>query len=166
MTVDTIGNTNGSDNGGNVAWAGKITASASGTLTSVGINVATGVGSTIRAAIYSHDAVNNKPKTLLGESSSISPTTGWNDLAIAGVSIVAGTIYWLAVQQNVFGTIYDEGAGGTTRNSYYSKTYGAFDATWSAGSTERTTYCPNMRMTYAPAILYYKIYVRYVHLVK
>jgi hypothetical protein len=76
-----------------------ITASDSGTLSIVGLEVKNADGN-LRYAIYStYGGVDGGHFSgLLGQSASTAAHTGWNDLAIPGVPIVKGTTYYIAVQ--------------------------------------------------------------------
>ncbi len=147
MTVDTIGSTAGHDGFGGYAAAGKITASASGTLTTVGINNYNSLNN-YRLGFYSHNVGGDKPASLLGETGILNTTAGWVDTNVGAISIVQGTSYWVALQHYLVASVYDTDVADGARNSYYVKAWDAFDATWAA-STERTQYCPNLRMTYA-----------------
>jgi len=137
---DTISNTSlNSSVGANVCWT-PILASRSGQLISVGLNFKTAAGNH-RLAIYSTAGA------LLGESSSTAVVTGWNNLAISGVSIVANTEYLLALQiSSTSAIIYYRGAP-TGFWAYKAQVYGAFPATLPAGSTVAAV-TPNMRLTY------------------
>jgi len=149
VTTDTIGGTTATYDYFGAQQAHSITASASGILTTLGMNIDSASGN-IRLAIYSNGA--GKPANLLGESSSTIATAGWNDLTIpGGVSIVASTTYWIAYQQDTGACkIYRQNGETGIPRRYYSHSYGAFDSTWQAddGDTSNTL---NMRMTYTPA---------------
>jgi len=141
--VDAVGGTtsSGTFNTG-IVYAFPIVASKSGTLDTIGVNFYAS-GGNARVAIYSNGA--GKPASLLAESAAAAITAaGWKDFAIPGsVEIVAGTTYWLAIQFDANRTMYYIAAS----RSYYAKTYGAFDASWSASSTQDSTARFNMRMT-------------------
>jgi len=116
-------------------------ASNKGTLISVGLNVKTAVGN-IRTAIYSI------ANALLGESSSVAAATGWNDLAISGVTIVKGTEYCLAFQASSNSlSVYKRAASPTGFRAIKAQAYGAFPASLAAGTLQ--TDLMNMRMIYA-----------------
>ncbi len=100
MTTDTVGGTTAhyvilTDL---VAYA--IVASASGTLTSIGVNIFAAAGN-IRVCIYSTYS-GSKLSGILGQSASTPAVGGWNDLAIpGGVAIVSGTTYYIAVLSDI-----------------------------------------------------------------
>ena len=83
-------------------WAQNITASASGTLTSIGIDFHATVGpNNVVVAIYADngtDGTGAGAAALLMSNMTIMPDTtiGFYDFPIGNVSIVAGTEYWLA----------------------------------------------------------------------
>jgi len=101
-TTDTVaGVSDDSNNMGNTnVWSQNITASASGTLTSIGIDFhqTTGVDCRVAVAIYS-DSGSHAPNALLMSNVSHLPdsTSGFYDFPIGNVSIVAGTEYWTAL---------------------------------------------------------------------
>ena len=72
-----------------------------------------GVGTgQVRMAIYSHNATYIRPNLLLWEGTDQSYTTGWIEEAVTGLTIVAGTYYWLAFKDNSSGAeCYTGGAG-------------------------------------------------------
>ena len=141
-SIDTIGDAlNGASALVGQVEIFSITATASGTLSSIGLNLKSAAGN-IRVAIW--DVSGN----LLGESSSTTAVVGWNDLAITGVSIVNGTPYRLGYQQdNSSTTVYYEWAPG--EESYISQSYGAFPNP--LGSPTVGNFIRNMRMTYNTA---------------
>jgi hypothetical protein len=143
--TDTAGDASANTAGNaNYQQESPVTASASGTLQTVGANVQTAAGS-IRVGIYSDDGT-GKPLTLLGQSASTPAVSGWNDLTITSPpSIVSGTKYHLVVNTDS-GSLrlyYKSSAG----EYYYAKTYGPFDATWAGSTTQGFLF--NMRMTYS-----------------
>jgi hypothetical protein len=144
--TDTAGSSSATYTPGNTfVLASKITASASGTSVTVGINIATAAGN-IRMALYSHNATDDKPASLLGETASIAIAgTDFQDYTLTGVTIVSGTVYWIAFQFDNNGAQVQGVASG--RRSFYTHTYGAMDATWSAGSTQ-DAYTYNLRANY------------------
>jgi hypothetical protein len=151
MTTDTIGSTanHGSGYLGSV-YANKIVASANGNLDSLGIDTYSAAGN-VRLALYSHNAAGNKPANLLAETSSGAAANGWQDkVPGATTAIVTGTTYWIAFQcSSSSNNLYYLISG---RRSNYTKTYGAFDPTWSASSSESDSESvQHLRMIYSTA---------------
>ena len=96
-TSDFIGGSSGTENfGGTNQWYFlPITASGSGTLQNVGINVSTPSG-TFTMGLWSDSA--GAPNNLLGNSPVVSMSSGWNNEIIPGsVSITLGTTYWIGI---------------------------------------------------------------------
>jgi hypothetical protein len=126
------------------ARAFQFTASASGTVSKVGLNVRTASGNVI-TAIY--DDSSNSPNNLLGASASTAAASGWNDLALTTpVYITSGSKYWLACQISASALyVYDD--YGT--NTYYKRswTYGSFPSPFGGSASPNLTI--NMRITYA-----------------
>src|SRR5438105_2807084 len=128
MAIDTIGDT-GTDGS---AWDAfvrvwQITASATGNLSSVGIDIQNAGSGNVRTAIYTDSA--GAAGTLLGASADTVPSTGWNDLSVTGVSIVAGTPYWIGFQA-ANNTLHVYKTVATVASLYYfSQAYGAFPTT-------------------------------------
>jgi len=136
----------------NYLWAMKVTASASGQLQTLGNNISLTGGLAARIALYDHNAGSDKPASLLAEKAPYSLVVGWNDQAPASLpDIVQGTVYWIAVQHSAEGvTVYRNDSGRRSNNAY---TYGAFPATWPAGSVQtNNSIIFNLRMTYEPII--------------
>lgn len=122
----------------------QITASASGTLNTAGINVNASGSGNIRLAIYSDNS--NAPGTLLGQSASTAAVgTSWNDLAITGVSIVSGNKYWLSFQASAGATTFFYTGTGITQFNV-AQAYGTFPTGVSYSSGTGQGY--NMRMSY------------------
>ena len=143
-TTDTIGNTVGTTNGPNVLFGYAITASASGNLSSSGVNVKTAAGS-IRVGIYSgYNGTSHKFTGLLGQSASTAEV-GWNDPTVTGVSIIQSATYYLVfVLDDSGAAIYADGSSGT---EYYGAfTYGTLTDPSATVTSDTTT--ANMRMTY------------------
>jgi preprotein translocase subunit SecG len=139
--VVTVGGTSGPVGyPGSYAAAFPITLP-SGTVTSIGINFYSSQSGNVRVALYS--AGSGKPGSLLTQSVSTSLSgAGWHDVAVAPYSVTAGS-YWVALifDRNIW--VYYSAAS----RSYYSKPFGAFDATWSATSTQDSYYQVNTRVT-------------------
>ena len=119
-----------------------ITISGSGTVSSIGVNWAGTQSGNVRVALYS--AGSGKPGSLLAESASTAMTTaaGWQDVSVT-YSITAGS-YWVAIQISAGKTVYYK----SDSRSWYAKSYGAFDATWSGSSIQDSAAQWNMRVTY------------------
>ena len=151
ITTDTIGGTTSNTNSFNgYVYASRITASASGLLQTLGINIQyadSGLGH-VRLALYSDNGTGTKPSSLLAETASTTLALGWNDPATTtSTSIAVGTYYWIAFQidDQQIGVYY---IAGSFRD--YVKSYGAFDATWNT-SDDGNTLTINSRMTYESA---------------
>ena len=149
-TTDTIGGTTGSDDFDAQINIFAITASASGTLDTIGVNVQTASGN-IAVAIYStFSSSSGTLSGLLGQSSSTSAVTGWNDLPIPGrISIVSGTTYYVGFIQSSYNLKAYYDSSGTDYLTGF--TYGPFPSSanlcTSCGSASEGTI--NMRMTYS-----------------
>ena len=112
----------------------------SGTIASIGINFYAGQ-SGVRVALYS--AGSGKPSGLLTQSASASLNgAGWHDVAVTPYSVTAGS-YWVAIIFDRNTSVYCSMGSRT----YYSKAFGAFDATWSASSVQDSNYQVNIRVT-------------------
>ena len=137
-------------------WATNITASSTGTLQQIDVNLENG-GGNIRVAIYAappHGPPTGKP---LAISNIATATTGVNELTMPYVTITAGDVYWLEFQ-------LQKSASCTGANScvYYVNLgpgYGSYShaqATFGAFSQYTTGWAPfaggsfNMTMTYFP----------------
>jgi hypothetical protein len=153
--TDTVGgSTSHGKPGTGYVQAFPVTASASGTLVTLGMNLFDGAGN-IRLALYS-DNGGTKPKTLLCETGSVAAIDAWNDNAPSTLpSIVLGTKYWISGQFDNANLDLYYIAGS---RSWYAKAYGAFDATWSATSTQDSNAQWNMRMTYAKSTITRRLY--------
>lgn len=147
MTTDTQGDT--SSNYSMVGYANanaSLTASASGALQSVGVNLQSAAGN-ICVAIY--DDSGGKPNNLLGTSASQAAVAGWNDIAISGVSITQGQVYHLGYQIDNGGSyVYRSATSGTCY--YKGEPYGTWPNPFSNPSSATTTW--NMRMTYSSTV--------------
>jgi len=146
--VDSVGNnTYSAAMGFQWVFAFKFTASASGTVTSIGVNIAGSETANAYVGLYSDSG--NKPSTLLTTSAltALNTVPGWQDISVtAYTAYTAGITYWVAIGYSTYKSLY-YGISGT--RSYYVKTFGAFDGTWSAGSTQDSGYYIfNMRVTY------------------
>ena len=141
--TDTIGGTsNTASNLTGIVFAYQITASNSGTLNSVGLNVFHQSGY-VSTAIYTDSS--GVPGTLIGQSASSFSLNGWNDLALAG-TIVAGHQYWLAFQCNSSGLEpYLSSSSGSVYQYSQAYTYFQTSPSWNAF----TKNIANMRMKYS-----------------
>ena len=147
-TADMIGGTLTN----NSLWGGAVhvfslTASASGTLTSVGVNVE-GPSSNIETAVYG-TLSGGTLSGLLGSSASTAAVAGWNDLPISGgISIVSGTTYYVAFQVSGAGSnLYYVNSG---TNYAYIQSYGSFPSSTTVTAGTGTV---NMRMTYSAGVV-------------
>ncbi len=144
--TDTIGDTSSSQSGEqNWAQAVPITASASGTLQTVGVNIQTAAGN-LRVAIYADSS--GAPGALLGQSSSVAAVTGWNDVSVTSVTITASTKYWVAVNcDSASLSVYVKFGQPPQSLAYRAWSYGAFPNPF--GSPTYTSQTYNMRITYS-----------------
>jgi len=144
--TDTVGSTSGTNGWNGYIVMTKINASASGTLQTIGVNLQS-ICTGIEVGIYNDNS--GTPNLLLGNSSNIAPTTGWNDVSISGgISITSGNYYYLALEENGGCTNYQNvfPDSGTNPIFYVSQTYGTWN-NWSGGSGP-VSEAQNMRMTY------------------
>jgi hypothetical protein len=128
------------------AHAVKITPSVGGTVLSVGIDIQGSEVANAYAGIYSDSS--GSPGSLLASSvnTAMNTSSGFQDFTMTTPVFVAGsTQIWLAFQLSALKTIYY--TSGAPGQNYYAKTYGAFDATWGAGTTD-ATYTWNLRYTF------------------
>jgi hypothetical protein len=149
--TEEIGNdsTTGMDSIGNgvmsfYARASNFTAGYWGTITKVGVNVATPLGN-IMTAIYADSS--GSPGALLASSSSAAAVEGWNDLTLdTSVNVTAGTTYWLGFNN-------DDNEIDTYRapdgiHVYISWAYGDFPDPFDIPDGTRP-FTQHMRVTYA-----------------
>jgi ribosomal protein S18 len=152
MTTDTIGGTSGTYGpGANVVRVCAITPTASGTLSSIGVNVQT-AGGNIIVAIYSTYS-SGTLSGLLGQSASTATVLGWNDLSVPGnVSLTQGTTYYLAFITNSPTALqqYCSWVG----SEYYSTSYsfGTLGSSLTGFTSETVTW--NMRIVYGGSSTY------------
>lgn len=149
--TDVIGNTDGYSD----SWLGymaydPITASASGTLTTIGVNVAVATGN-MRIAIYSTLTGSNELTGLMWQSSSTVSVSGWNNFTTTSQTITSEHTYYLAIQS-------DDNSNGyaiysTSGYNYYAGfDYGTFPATTPAFASEGGTF--NMLIKYSSGASY------------
>ncbi len=142
--TDSTGGTGASVNlDPNYVYAFPITLLASGPVTTIGVNWQGTQSGNVRVALYS--AGSSKPASLLTQSAQVAMNTvaGWQDIAVTSYSATSGS-YWVALAISTFKGVYYVNAA----RSYYAKSFGAFDSTWSASSTQGSQYQVNMRVTY------------------
>ena len=101
----------------------------------------------VRVALYS--AGSGKPGSLLAESASTAMTTaaGWQDIPVTSYSATAGT-YWIAIQLSSTKSVYYQSGS----RSWYTRSFGAFDSSWSGSSRQDSAAQWNMRVTYVGAL--------------
>jgi len=148
--LDAIGGTTSSAGLGNHLYGMAITASASGTLTSIGINVQSTGSSNIVLGIYSTIS-NNVFSGLLDQSSSTAAVPGWNDLSVSPVNIVQGTTYYLVIacSKTAYNLVVYDAAGA----GYYAPgAYPTFPDPTGTVTSGDYPYTYNMRITYTPAV--------------
>jgi len=124
-----------------------VTLPSSGTVSSIGVNWAGTQSGNVRVALYS--AGSGKPGSLLAESTSTAMTTaaGWQDIPVTSYSATAGT-YWIAIQLgSIKGVHYQSGS-----RSWYVRSFGAFDSSWSGSSRQDSAAQWNVRVTYVGAL--------------
>lgn len=114
------------------------------TVQSIGVNWASSGSGDARVALYS--AGSGKPASLLRESASTAAIsgTGWQDISITEYSASSGT-YWIALQYSTSKYIYYSAGS----RSFYVKSFGAFDSSWSSSSYQDSVLQWNMRVTYS-----------------
>jgi hypothetical protein len=149
--TDTVGGTSAGEIGNpeNTLYVQPLTASSSGELQSIGINLNNN-GGFFRLGIYAVLDGTPKATTLLWQSASTPCTPGWNDITVSEdtVNIVGSTTYYISV-------IGDSDAAYFYCNTdsdlkYEFRTYGAFpDPT---GTLNSLSYTANMRITYATEV--------------
>lgn len=117
-----------------------------GNAQSISVRVVSGSGN-MRVAVYTNAA--SAPGTLLARSASTAVTAGWNTINIEQVSLLAGNIYWLAIQMdNASMNVGRDPAGSAGDEAYVSYPYNEFPGTapvmgFSAGNWDiRVNYCP------------------------
>jgi hypothetical protein len=111
---------------------------------SIGVNWAATGPCDIRVALYS--AGTDKPASLKVESATTAATssTGWQDITVTETHVSSGT-YWIALQVSTMKQLYY--ASGS--RSFYQKSYGSFDSSWTSSSYQDSVVQFNMRVTYS-----------------
>jgi hypothetical protein len=150
-TVQTIGGTTyaGSITNPGQTWASPITASSSGVVQNIGIDIASASGN-LALATYSDNS--DQPGSLLGNSTVYAMQNGWNNLTIPqSVLITSGTRYWLVIESDSTGSSGYEPY--LIYPSYICAKNGFSGFSWAdpfAASTCGNNALPYMEMTYAP----------------
>lgn len=142
--TDTIGGTDSQiyPGGDSCLHASAITASDSGVLKTIGLNIQ-GTTGNVRVGIYS-TLSGGKLSGLLGESESTAVSVGWNNITVSGsVEITEGVTYYLAVLGTGGLGVYVS-TGGT--HYYVYTAYGALPNP--SGTLSSDAYTLNMRITY------------------
>ena len=140
-TTNTVGGSTSYGDGieGYISFE-AITASASGTLSSIGVNVEAPTGNII-VGIYSTYS-GSTLSGLLGQSASTAvASTGWIDPTVSGVTIVSGTTYYIAWEGSGYLSFYYVGSGSEYQSAY---SYGTLPSSIAMGSTNTETI--NMRI--------------------
>lgn len=117
------------------AEAFQSTATASGTLSKLRVYVdAASNAPKLVVGVYSDTGTH--PGTLIAQGSLTSPAAGaWNDVAVAGGAVTAGTRYWIAVLGTSTGTLRFRDRSGACKSEVSSQTtLTALPATWSSGT--------------------------------
>jgi len=111
---------------------------------SIGVNWAATGPCDIRVALYS--AGTGKPASLKVESATTAATSsiGWQDITVTETPVSSGT-YWIALQVSTMKQLYY--ASGS--RSFYQKSYGSFDSSWTSSSYQDSVVQFNMRVTYS-----------------
>ena len=146
--TDTIGDTTGANSWYGYISSYQITATSSGTLQSIGINLQPTPTGHVQVAIYSSDA--SQPSSLLAYSASTPAVSGWNDLDVSSfnIPIVAGMTYFVVFEVDSPTINYQNIAGGNSY--YYILPYGSFPSTWNGGiAGNQASQLANMRITYS-----------------
>jgi hypothetical protein len=151
----TIGGSPNTSLGGSMI-AKKITTSAqSGSLSSVSlyVNSVNAASPGIKAALYAHDAVNNRPGTLMSGSTASQPlVTGWNTVPLSA-ELTASTTYWIAVRAEGSSGIDYEYCGGCAGDSvYYSSS--PFANPWPTPAGAPTSSSTNENYTWYATVSY------------
>ena len=94
----------------------------------------------VSIGLYSDN--NGNPGTLLESGTETTVTPGWNAISVSGVSVTAGTTYWLAIlsTSGTLAFLDDRASGLNTDQSQGSSSshLNALPSTWSPGSTYTT----------------------------
>jgi outer membrane protein assembly factor BamB len=117
-----------------MAEAFQATASASGTLSKLSVYLDTN-NSAARLVVGVYTDANNHPGSLVVQGSIGSLVNGaFNDVPVAGGTLVSATKYWIAVLGGTSGTLrFRDRAGGCRSETSAQTTLTALPATWSTG---------------------------------
>jgi hypothetical protein len=137
LVGDTAIEANVDFNAAGAAEAFQYTATTSGTANKLFVYVDSGnTATSVVVGLYTNSGTS--PGTLLAQATLASPVKGaWNSAAIPGVTITAGTKYWLAILGPLGAgqaRFRDVGSGGLTQNSSQTNLT-TLPATWSPGAT-------------------------------
>ena len=151
-TTDEIGSTGGNSSlaQAGYSWAFDITATSSGYLYSIGINIIHNNGMIFRLAIYNDSG--DAPYGLLYQSNDIAVIDGWNYASTFPILISNGTKYWLSYQAEYdYGndTIYQVSGSGVNRHADVHP-FGLFSDPFN--SIYSDNFIVNMRMVYSPSV--------------
>jgi chitodextrinase len=140
MGESSVLSTNDSGNG-NLLVSQKATLAQNGVLRRMSFYVTTASGN-LRMAVYAANGASGGPGTILAETSSFTPTAGWNTVdVLAPVTLAAGS-YWLAYLPSSSTLAFRAGGPGEARWTSYS--YGpppaTFPATTSSGTVRWSFY--------------------------
>jgi len=146
-STQAVGDTSSNSNGipqNNYLFFMQFTATASATVTAVGVNVY-GASGDLETGLYSN--VSSKPGALLASSASTAVTaTGFNNLALTSPYYeTSGTVYWMGWICSSSSFYYYAHSGGGS-NYVESLTYGSLPST--ASSLSSYTNIINMEITY------------------
>ncbi|MEM2098511.1 MAG: choice-of-anchor R domain-containing protein [Candidatus Bathyarchaeia archaeon] len=129
---------------GQYARASSIVVGYTGTITKVGVNVATPAGN-IMTAIYADSS--GSPGALLAYSNPTAAVSGWNDLTLnMPVAVTGGTTYWLAFNNDDDNVDTYRDPNGS--HVYVSQTFGSFPDPFGTPAGTRP-FTQHMRITYA-----------------
>jgi Glycosyl hydrolases family 16 len=116
------------------AQAYGYTATGSGTVSSISLDVAYGSSGTAQVGLYT-DA-GGRPGSLLTSGKFTNPPSGWNTTGVGPATVTAGNAYWLAVL-DLSGTVnyYDHNGSGTPAPLESSSNLTTLPSSWSSGPT-------------------------------
>jgi hypothetical protein len=91
----------------------RFTAIQSGRLSSIRVKSSKDAG--VAVAIYSD--IGDLPNNCMSSVGTTSISAGWNNIQMSPVSIVSGTMYWLAVNTNTSSAIFRNSSGHNTKSA-------------------------------------------------
>ena len=106
-----------------------------GILRRMSFYVTTAAGN-LRMAVYAANGANGGPGTKLAETSSFTPTAGWNSVGVLSPVTLGAGNYWLAYLPSSSSLAFRVGSGGEARWTNYS--YGPAPGTFPASGTTET----------------------------